>query len=50
MVAGDEEHFARIAQSLEETIADLSDRLDAERKNPGGTARRPWTATTRSTA
>ena len=36
LIAADEEHFARIAQSLEETIADLSDRLDAERKNPGG--------------
>src|SRR5690349_14910273 len=36
LVAADEEHFARIAASLEETIADLSDRLDDERKNPGG--------------
>ena len=36
LIAADEEHFARIAQSLEETIADLSDRLDAERKHPGG--------------
>ena len=27
LIAADEEHFARIAQSLEETIADLSDRL-----------------------
>ena len=37
MVAADEEHFAAIAQSLEETIADLSDRLDTTRKAPGGT-------------
>jgi DNA helicase IV len=37
MVAGDEEHFARIAQSLDEAIADLSERLDLERKTPGGT-------------
>ena len=37
MVAADEEHFAAIAQSLEETMADLSDRLDTARKAPGGT-------------
>ena len=37
MVAADEEHFAAIAQSLEETIADLSHRLDTARKAPGGT-------------
>src|SRR4029078_12480055 len=36
LIAADEEHFARIAQSLEETIADLTDRLQAERKHPGG--------------
>jgi hypothetical protein len=36
LIAGDEQHFAAIAKSLEETIADLSDRLDAERKAPGG--------------
>ena len=49
MIAGDE-RFARIAESLEEAIADLSDRLDAERKNPAAPARRRWTATARSTA
>jgi hypothetical protein len=34
---GDEQHFAAIAESLEHSIADLSDRLDAERKAPGRT-------------
>ena len=36
LIAGDEQHFAAIAESLEQAIADLSDRLDAERKKPGG--------------
>ncbi|MGZ4654314.1 RNA polymerase recycling motor ATPase HelR [Oryzihumus sp.] len=36
LVAGDEEHFAAIAQSLESTIAELSGRLDAARSAPGG--------------
>jgi len=36
LIAGDEQHFAAIAESLERSIADLSDRLDAERKAPGG--------------
>src|SRR5262245_10844138 len=36
LIADDEKHFAAIAQSLEQSIADLSDRLDAERKAPGG--------------
>ena len=36
LVATDEEHFAAIAQTLEESIADLSDRLDAARRAPGG--------------
>ncbi len=36
VIAGDEQHFAAIAESLEQSIADLSDRLDAERKAPGG--------------
>lgn len=35
LIAGDEEHFAAIAESLEQTIAELSDRLDAARKAPG---------------
>jgi hypothetical protein len=36
LIAGEERHFAAIADSLEQSIADLSDRLDAERKAPGG--------------
>ncbi|MCW2585562.1 MAG: Superfamily and helicase-like protein, partial [Frankiales bacterium] len=36
LIAGDEQHFAAIAESLEQSIADLSDRLEAERKAPGG--------------
>ncbi|HYO40289.1 MAG TPA: RNA polymerase recycling motor ATPase HelR [Nocardioidaceae bacterium] len=37
LIAGDEQHFAAIAESLEQSIADLSDRLGAERRAPGGT-------------
>src|SRR3954465_11691003 len=36
LIGDDEQHFATIADSLAETIAELSDRLDAERKAPGG--------------
>lgn len=36
LIAGDEEHFAAIAESLEQSIADLSERLDTARKAPGG--------------
>ena len=36
LIGGDEQHFAAMAESLEESIADLSDRLDAERRAPGG--------------
>jgi len=36
LIAGDEKHFTAIAESLEQSIADLSGRLDAERKAPGG--------------
>ena len=36
LIAADEQHFAAIAESLEQSIAGLSDRLDAERKAPGG--------------
>ncbi|MCT9933027.1 AAA family ATPase [Planotetraspora sp. A-T 1434] len=39
LIAGDEQHFAAIAASLEQSIADLSDRLDAERRAPGGKGR-----------
>jgi DNA helicase IV len=37
LIGGDEQHFSAIAESLEQSIADLSDRLDAARKAPGGT-------------
>jgi DNA helicase IV len=36
LIAGDERHFAAIADSLRQTIAGLSGRLDAELKAPGG--------------
>ena len=36
LIAGDEEHFAAIAESLERSVAELSGRLAAERKAPGG--------------
>ncbi|HWL98429.1 MAG TPA: RNA polymerase recycling motor ATPase HelR [Nocardioidaceae bacterium] len=36
LIAGDEQHFAAIANALEQSIADLSDRLDAARLAPGG--------------
>ncbi len=36
LIAADEQQFAAIAESLEQSIADLSDRLEAERHAPGG--------------
>jgi DNA helicase IV len=36
LIAVDEQRFAAIAESLEQSIADLSDRLEAERRAPGG--------------
>jgi hypothetical protein len=36
LITRDEQHFAAIAESLEQSIADLSERLDAERLAPGG--------------
>jgi len=36
LIAGDDQHFAAIAESLGQSIAELSDRLDAERRAPGG--------------
>ncbi|MFD3436365.1 RNA polymerase recycling motor ATPase HelR [Streptomyces sp. NPDC058685] len=39
LIAGDEQHFAAIARCLDESIAELSDRLDAERRTPGGIGR-----------
>ena len=35
LIAGDEQHLAAIAESLDQSVADLSDRLDAARKAPG---------------
>jgi hypothetical protein len=40
LIAGDEKHFAAIAESLEQSIAELSDRLDTERKAPAGSGRK----------
>ncbi|WP_336053392.1 RNA polymerase recycling motor ATPase HelR [Streptomyces sp. CA2R101] len=39
LIAGDEQHFAAIAKSLEQAIAELSHRLEAERRAPGGVGR-----------
>ncbi|GHG25894.1 RNA polymerase recycling motor ATPase HelR [Streptomyces zaomyceticus] len=39
LIAGDERHFAAVAKTLEETVAELSDRLDATRRAPGGAGR-----------
>ena len=36
LIAGDEKHFAAIAESLQQSIADLTDRLETARKAPGG--------------
>ncbi|MBA9005659.1 RNA polymerase recycling motor ATPase HelR [Thermomonospora cellulosilytica] len=36
LIADDERHFAAIAECLEQSIAALSERLDAERRAPGG--------------
>ncbi|WP_199736935.1 MULTISPECIES: RNA polymerase recycling motor ATPase HelR [Micromonospora] len=40
LIAGDEQHFAAIAESLAQAYTDLSDRLDTARKAPGGMGRR----------
>jgi len=40
LISGDQRHFAALAESLEQSIADLSDRLEAERKAPGGTGQK----------
>ncbi|MEU9294904.1 RNA polymerase recycling motor ATPase HelR [Streptomyces sp. NPDC048266] len=39
LIADDERHFAAVAESLGESIAELSDRLDAARRAPGGAGR-----------
>jgi hypothetical protein len=39
LIGGDEQHLAAVAESLEQQIADLSGRLDAQRRAPGGKGR-----------
>ncbi|GAA4661611.1 RNA polymerase recycling motor ATPase HelR [Streptomyces youssoufiensis] len=39
LIAGDERHFAAIADCLEQAIAELTGQLDAERRAPGGVGR-----------
>ncbi|WLQ44155.1 RNA polymerase recycling motor ATPase HelR [Streptomyces laculatispora] len=39
LIAGDEEHFAAIAECLDASIAELTERLAAERRTPGGAGR-----------
>ena len=39
LIARDEQHFAAIADCLDQLLSDLSDRLDAARKAPGGMGR-----------
>ncbi|MFV0132078.1 RNA polymerase recycling motor ATPase HelR [Streptomyces sp. HMX87] len=39
LIAGDERHFAAIAECLEASIAEVTARLDAERRAPGGLGR-----------
>jgi hypothetical protein len=36
LIATDEVHFAAIADGLEQTVANLSERLESERRSPGG--------------
>ncbi|WP_405509888.1 AAA family ATPase [Streptomyces cyaneofuscatus] len=39
LITDDERHFAAIARTLDTSIAELTGRLDAERRAPGGTGR-----------
>jgi DNA helicase IV len=39
LIAGDERHFAAVAECLEQSIAEVSERLDAARRAPGGLGR-----------
>ncbi|MFD5341085.1 RNA polymerase recycling motor ATPase HelR [Streptomyces hawaiiensis] len=39
LIAGDEQHFAAIADCLEQSITELSDRLETARRAPGGKGR-----------
>ena len=51
LIAADEQHFSRIAESLEQSIADLTeDGWMPSAGSPAAAARRRWTATSRSTA
>jgi DNA helicase IV len=40
LIETDEKHFAAVAKSLEHSIADLTERLDTERRAPGGSYQR----------
>jgi hypothetical protein len=42
LIAADGQHFAAIGKTLEQTIADLSDRVDAARRQSGGTGQAEW--------
>ena len=39
LINGDERHFAAVSESIERAVAELSDRLDAQRRAPGGVGR-----------
>ncbi|MGW4159518.1 RNA polymerase recycling motor ATPase HelR [Streptomyces sp. NPDC004788] len=39
LIAADEEHFAAVAESLEQAVAELSEQLDVLRRAPGGSGR-----------
>jgi DNA helicase IV len=39
LIAADERHFAAVAECLEQSITELTERLDAERRAPGGMGR-----------
>ncbi|MFJ4970458.1 RNA polymerase recycling motor ATPase HelR [Streptomyces sp. NPDC088755] len=39
LIGADEQHFAAIARCLDESVAELTGRLEAERRAPGGTGR-----------
>jgi hypothetical protein len=42
LVAGDEQHFAAVAESLERSVADLSDRLAAARATAADSGQEAW--------
>ncbi|QDY80751.1 AAA family ATPase [Streptomyces qinzhouensis] len=47
LIADDEQHFAAVARSLEEAVAELSGRLAAELRSPGGAGREAMDRDTR---